>query len=307
MRKKRLDLLEKLIREGDHNELELEVKALEQSEKISASNKKLISKLRNCCAEEALETVDHLRNTVELPELSSNVDLQGLRTESSLLETRLSVLFIKHAEISHLISQFRLRYHQEVGPIMSKILELRQELLFLEKDESPEKAEEYEEAKDDKEKFDQSSTNIQKEKRNQLPEEKRRKLQQMFRKASKLCHPDIVSEELEEHAAELFAQLNDAYFSNDLETVEEILKQLESENFQFGHKSQSISQKQKLEANVQKLRSEVDQLQKEIEQLKLTEVYRTIQSLEDWDRYFERLKKEFEKQLTRLENEYQEK
>lgn len=88
---KRLDLLEKLIRESDHDELELEVTALERSEEISESNKELISKLRNCCAEEALETISQLRKTVELPEPGSNVDLQGLRTESSLLETRLSV------------------------------------------------------------------------------------------------------------------------------------------------------------------------------------------------------------------------
>ena len=64
-----------------------------------------------------------------------------------------------------------------------------------------------------------------------LTEDEQKELKSKYRKASKLCHPDLVSDEQKELATKLFAELSDAYERNDLEKVREILENLELGNF----------------------------------------------------------------------------
>ena len=61
----------------------------------------------------------------------------------------------------------------------------------------------------------------------EITEEQKQELKAYYRKASKLCHPDVVAEEFKKQAEQIFKDLKDAYDSNDLQKVKEILSNLE--------------------------------------------------------------------------------
>jgi len=140
------------------------------------------------------------------------------------------------------------------------------------------------------------------EKLNELTEDEQKELKQKYRKASKLCHPDVVSEEQKELADKLFAELNAAYERNDLKRVREILENLEKGNF-FVSKSDSITEKQLLKAEIEKLRMRIKELKEQMFTIKESEAFNTISSIEDWDVYFKETKEKLQEQAKGLRNE----
>ena len=62
----------------------------------------------------------------------------------------------------------------------------------------------------------------------ELNDEQQQSLKEAYRKASKICHPDIVSDELKDQAHKIMSELNIAKKKNDLDKVKEILHTLQS-------------------------------------------------------------------------------
>lgn len=62
-------------------------------------------------------------------------------------------------------------------------------------------------------------------------------LKNFFRQATKLCHPDTVSEEFKEDAHALFIELRNAYDLNNLEKIKQILIDLQRGKYFKGYKS----------------------------------------------------------------------
>jgi curved DNA-binding protein CbpA len=126
-------------------------------------------------------------------------------------------------------------------------------------------------------------------------------LKDKYRKASKLCHPDVVREEQKELATKLFVELSGAYEKNDIKRVREILENLEKGNF-FISKSDAINEKQFLQAEMQKQRLRVKELKEQLQAIKESETYKTISSIDNWDKYFTNAKQKLRLQLNDLEN-----
>ncbi len=133
-----------------------------------------------------------------------------------------------------------------------------------------------------------------------LTDEEKKELKKLYRKASKLCHPDIVEIEVREQAEQIFIALNEAYVKNDLEEVREILISLEK-GIKFDIASDSIDDAEILKEKIDELKKKVQQEKVELDEIKNDESYEIIEELDDWDVYFEELKTNLEDEVVRLQ------
>ena len=188
-------------------------------------------------------------------------------------------------------------------------LELQEEELnkakeFIE-DESIEQ--EYEEVKSHYEEFESEYEHIKESVQNSptLNDEEKKELKSLYKKAARLCHPDIVPDELKEKAHELMQKLNDAYSKKDISKVKEILHSLQN-GTSFEVSSETIEDKELIRAKIKEYLKNIETIQSEIEEIKEDETYQTIVTLDDWDGYFEELRGGLEAEKGRLEEEARE-
>ena len=162
----------------------------------------------------------------------------------------------------------------------------------------------YEEAKTSYEEFHYEYENIKEKQsdRLELKDEDIKELKIMWKKACRLCHPDIVTDELKEKANEIMQSLNDAYSRRDLNKVKQILLNLEN-GLVFEVSSDKIDNKEILKSKIEEFRQSIIDIQEEIENIKSDDTFKTISNLENWDEYFEELKNELKVEEKRLEDE----
>ena len=164
--------------------------------------------------------------------------------------------------------------------------------------EEDEAFQEYEELKEEYEEFHREYEEVLNQERYELNDEEKKELKKLFRKAARLCHPDIVTKELQDQAHEITAQLNEAYAVKDLVRVKKILEMLENGVY-FDIASDKLENTDKLKHKITQLREKVDAITQELEAIKADETFNTIQAIEDWDAYFVQMR-------DALEQEYQE-
>lgn len=199
--------------------------------------------------------------------------------------------------------------HEELQKALD---ELEKDLIFQEEElqktksfmENDELDEEYEEVKSQYEEYANDYEQVQKAHKDifTLNENEKVELKKLYKKAARLCHPDIVPDELKEKAHELMQELNHAYSKKDLKNVQKILVSLESGSG-FELTSDSITDKELIKAKIEEYKNNIAETEAEIETIKEDETYQTISKLDDWDGYFEALKSELEKEVQRLEEE----
>ena len=191
--------------------------------------------------------------------------------------------------------------NQELGDLLNQILKFRRDKLEIEKGKSKKKKIEFEEANSDYEKFNEQYEVSKKEIINLLDEKQKKELKKNYRKASKLCHPDIVNENLKFQAQEIFRELRLAYEQNDLERVNEILSSLENGNL-FIKKSDSINEKSILKVEIINLRKKISNIEDKLSELKSSDTYQSIIKIENWESYFENTKKTLFEELRNLKD-----
>jgi hypothetical protein len=239
-----------------------------------------------------------------LPQHKQDAETTGLKTVAGMLETQLSVLFFKRTHIQQEIYKYRIRFNEDLGEIVNEILDIRRKLLFDEKDINPDKNDEYEDAEKDYQEFTSNYKQSKKEFQFYLSEEDKKLLQKLFRKASKLCHPDIVAEEMKDLAQKVFVELNNAYFKNDLDKIKDICSQLENQELKFIHITEKLTENQRLNQIVKKLENDIKELKKEIFELEHSDAYLTIKELDNWDLHFEKIHNKLFSDLENLRQEY---
>ena len=158
---------------------------------------------------------------------------------------------------------------------------------------------EYEEAKKEYEEFSYEYEELKKEDLFELNDEEKIELKQAYRKASKLCHPDIVAGELQDQAQTVFIELNDAYSKKDLQKVKEILLSLDN-GHGFDIASDTIADKELLKSKIAKLRDTIILTEQEIDEIITDETFETINVIEDWDEYFKDIKEQLQEELDNL-------
>jgi len=221
-------------------------------------------------------------------------EIEALRFEAKTLERQIQYFSNEKSELDKIIHEFSVRHSKELGELILKILLYRKEKLIGTSD--------YQKAEKDYNEFYNNYEVAKEEKILKLSKEEQIKIKEIYRKATKLCHPDIVEEEQREKAHKIFIELKEAYENNNLSRVKEIYEGL-LKNEIFSSKSDTTDEKTILQDEINRLRSRLSELKSEIRTIKESDAYLTIKNIVDWDEYFSETKKQLQAQLHELENE----
>lgn len=194
---------------------------------------------------------------------------------------------------------------EELGKLEKEIEEQEESLSKIKEElEVDEIFREYEEVKKQYEQFHQNYEDIKQQQSDvfDITNEQKSELKKLWKKACKLCHPDIVIDKFKEKAHEIMQALNDAYSKKDIVKVQEILANLEN-GLTFEIESDNINDKEILKSKINQIKKNILVLEKEIEDLKHDETYQIIQEIDDINEYFEELKSELQSEKDRLEKE----
>lgn len=197
-------------------------------------------------------------------------------------------------EIEGQIERLHTRHHQELRPLVVELLQLRQNRRqSAQADSEPPESEPAEDTSEAKpaEPADNHHSRL-------APAE-RHALKEMFRRASKLCHPDLVSDQFKAEANVIFIELKAAYEQHNLRRVEEILYLLERGE-RLAPEPRRNQDKDKLRAEITYLEKRIQATRQEIETLKQSSTYQKLFRIDDWDDYFDDLKAELQRKINRL-------
>lgn len=289
---KRLELIKSLISLEEEDEIDAHVFKLEQLG-ITPELETIIISLKEKSYSKAAIAIEQFINQHNNLSIFIDPEIDGLKLEAKSLEAKLNKLSHEKAELEKLIHEFRVRHNKELGELILKILKHRKNKA---KGTSEEK-----EVEEDYKKYSQEFEVSKNEKIADLTDEELIEIKKKYRSASKLCHPDVVSEYQKELADKLFAELNKAHQQNDLQKVSEILENLKKGNF-FVSKSDTITEKQLMKAEIEKLKIKVTELMQQVELIKGSDAYNTVTSIKDWDAYFKKTKEKLENQAKELED-----
>jgi hypothetical protein len=238
--------------------------------------------------------IDPLVNNKQKISPYIETEVEELKYTIKGLETNINDLSNIIADIEKQIHEFLYRHNQELGELIIQILHYRKENA---KGTKQEQKTEY-----DYQTYSEEFYSIKNDEISVLTDEEQKIIKEKFRKASKLCHPDVVRDEQKEMATNMFAELCAAYEKNDIVQVSNILETIEKGSF-FINKSEAINEKQIIEAEIQKLRFKINDLRNYIIVLKKSETYMTIKSISNWDGYFIKTKENLILELKILKHE----
>ena len=274
---------------------------LEENEMIAEQVVKLRALSLDADVIEILEMIEDRRYEFVISSIATYVNrfsgvsvytdpqIQGLKVELSILEKELNRLSEMQNEYLAEINAFTSDYYRHLGAILEEILRLQQEIAQKAYDRGELDEEELKESKDEYKSFYEEAISQSKEQTLTLNDEEEKELKKLYRKASRLTHPDIMAEVFKEEATKIFIALNNSYKRKDLAKVKEIFKRLEGgESFAYG--SDEINNKKLLRKKSETLREKIRVINEEIEILIHSETYLIIKETDDLDAYFNELK-----------------
>ena len=267
-----------------------------------------ITTILNLCTKKefskAINLIQSFTSEFKKVRLYNDPEIPALQLEIRSLEYQISSLSDEKTDIEKSIRSFELKYNEELGGLITKILYYKKiiaEKLANEFKNDERKQKEFEEAKFDYEDFSKSYQDKLNEKKPfVLDEEKQNELKKNYRKATKLCHPDKVTDEQKELATKIFTDLKNAYDNNNLEKVNQILNDLEKGIFKS--QGETIDKKDKLKIIRENLIRRRQELEEILITIKNTDAFSKISNIENWDNYFAEAKEKFNKILSELEN-----
>lgn len=288
---RRLEILKNYILLEDIEELKKETSKLSEYD-FNANLNDIIEDVRKEEFASAIKKIQNFITNNQQLSVWTDPEIAALKFEIKNLENQLNAFDNEKIELEKTISEFQHRHAIELGNIILEILKLRK--LKFKTDQAK-----YEEAENDERQYqEQVNEEICKEVY-ELTEEEQKELKKRFRKATVLCHPDKVSDELKEAAEAVFIDLKAAYDANDLKKVTAILNDLENRNY-FTSKSETISEKKLLLATITQLRRRIKNTETEIITIKQNETFQTIMNIKDWDEYFKITKEKLNEELKEL-------
>ncbi|MRM97241.1 DUF1669 domain-containing protein [Riemerella anatipestifer] len=291
---KRLEILKNYILLEDIEELNKESSKLKEYD-FNCNLQEIIDDVRN---EEFASAINKIQNFISKNhQLSIWTDpkIAALKLEIKNLENQLNGYDNEKIELEKLLSEFQHRHTIELGEIILDILKLRK--LKFKSDKTK-----FEEAENDERQYREQIDTEKKKEIFELTDEQKLELKKEFRKATVLCHPDKVADEFKDAAQRIFIDLKEAYDTNDLKKVSEILNELEKGSF-FKTKSETVQEKDLLKVAIAKLKRQIKVLETEIISIKESETFKTIISIEDWDDYFQKTKEKLQRELEDLQLE----
>ena len=289
---KRLHLIKSLIALEEVDELDSHIKKLQAENKIHEIEI-IIFLLQEKQYGKAVVAIDEFINANNQLAFYIDPEIEALRFEAKGLEKQIQELSNEKAELDKLIHEFSVRHSQELGELILKILQYRKQ--------QNKGTTQQEETQKDYEEFYNDYQTTKDEKVATLTEDEQKEIKEKYRKASKLCHPDVVDEAQKEMAHKIFMELNEAYEKNDLQRVTEILESLQ-QGKAFTSKADTANDKIALQIEIERLRKSLQDLNIAIDTIKTSETFEKITNINDWDAYFVQTKQQLQEQLNQLEN-----
>jgi|TARA_B100001971_G_C18235182_1_gene566642 hypothetical protein len=227
------------------------------------------------------------------PKIKSGLkQIENLREELTEKESEKS-------ELDKLIHDFNVRHQQECGQLIIQLLTLRKDRLKEKSDSDFEWKQAYDDAGKAFHDYQKIFDAAQKESQWNLTNDEEIELKDLFRKASKCCHPDMVEDELEDEAGATFHELKSAYNQNDLSRVREIWESLESEK-QVNVSSTYGQDLKKIKMEIVRLKSQLKIVKSDLKELKDSPSFIQVIILDDWDEYFEEKKRKLEQEIQHM-------
>jgi len=188
---KRPEMIKNLISLEEEDEISTHILKLEQHT-LPAVLKDIVSYLRQKSYNKAVIAIEAFINQHNNLTIYTDPEIEGLKLEAKSLETELNKLSDEKADLEKLIHEFGIRHNTELGELILKILRFR-------KNKSKGTLKEREAEKD----YNNYSREYEISKNEEIAKltiEEQIEIKKLYRKASKLCHPDVVSEEQKELA-----------------------------------------------------------------------------------------------------------
>ena len=232
-------------------------------------------------------------------------DLALLDAELEQLTAELADLETEQAELEHLLSRFQAAHNEALGGRIARLLKLRMRILERQLKTDPAKRPTYDQARRDFEDFQQDQE-LQQEADARttwdLSDAEQAELKQLFRKGSKLCHPDLMPPEHHDAAAEMFRELRKAYNEGDLERVRQLIKRTEAGLFDAPGEAEDRDErrKERLKARIAGIREALERTRGSIQEIKRSTTYRTMADNTDWFALFEKQAERLDQEIENL-------
>jgi len=293
---RRLQLIKDLILLEDLEDIESQIAKL-RSQEVDLEIQLIIDKLDSGEYSSAMAKIESFISSRVQLSVYQDPEIAALKLEIKVLENELDLHTNEKNEIEKSIHDFSILHHRALGDLIRKILKIKLERLEKENSADESKEQAYKEAKRDYRDYNEEFEEIKKEVLMKLNDQEKEKLKRCFRKASMLCHPDKVSDDLKVQAQEMFLKLKKAYDENDLDLVKEIFEALQSGK-QFQTKGEQLSTTDLLVIEIKRLKDLLKATIQAKNELIKTEVYQIFIGIDNLNEYFEDkmslLKREFE-------------
>ncbi|MEI7594109.1 MAG: J domain-containing protein [Bacteroidota bacterium] len=285
-----------LIESKNEEELALEIASLKNfNDKVFLE---IIYNIENHQRQAAIELINsYISENAIVKDYHHNT--VGLKTFKSLLETKLSVLNIQKIDLEKYLNDFRNQNIEILGGVLKAILSVRVKILKIKSEKVP--SSKLDDAIKEQTEFEELYNAKLEKPVIHLNNDEIAEIKKMYRKASKLCHPDLVDGFKKEQARFYFMELNLAYVYGNIDKVRELLSMLDSE--QWLSVDYQIGEQGEIEQLIKRLTYEIQKLEGEIRDIKDAPEYKLIKSIDDWAVYFKKLKMKFEKDFDILNEE----
>ncbi len=253
----------------------------------------ILSTLKDHRYAEAASQIDKLLSDGTRLACWTDPEIALLEVELERVTAELADLETEQAEIEHQVSRFQAAHNDALGARIERLLKLRLQMLKRQIKSDPEQRPAYDQARRDFEDF-QRDQEIQKESdaktKWELSETEHAELKQLFRKGSKLCHPDLVPVEHHDAASEMFRQLRKTYGEGDLERVRKLVKRAAAGLFDASGETGDSNErtKDRLKARIAGIREVLERSRVKIQEMKRSTTYQTMTENADWLFLFEK-------------------
>ena len=290
---KRLKIIKDLISLEEEEDISCQLVKLKEL-KINDEVEEIITLINQQFYGKAAKLIESFIHKYSQVDSYIDPEIEALRFEAKALERQIQKVSNEKSELDKLIHEFNVRHNQELGELILKILHYQKEQSI----DTPQ----FEEAEKDYNDFFSNYETSKDEKISTLSIEEQRELKNNFRKATKLCHPDVVDKEQKEEAHKIFVELNKAYEQNDLKRVSEILYNLRHGKA-FTSGADKTNERLVLQQEIERLRIRLNELNEELNRIRTSDIFEEIINIKDWNVYFSQAKQRLQVQLDQFLNE----
>ena len=308
----RFDIIKNLVCLGETEEINRHLEKLRFSEG-DHELQGIVSLLQSSDFDKAILKIDEYKNQRQSIAKYHDPEIPSLELELKSLEIEISALSDEKAEIERQILNFNCLQNLILGETLTDYFQLRKEQLRRkwvcseenfgkdrekQRNEYEEATREYEEHKTDYE------ASKQEEPLTELTKEEQKQLKDLYRRSSRLCHPDKVAESDKARAHEAFVELQVAYRKNDLKALDKIFQHLKSGKM-FADRSETFSEKDSVKRHIIHLRLKIEKMLDQINQLVSSSTWQTISKINDWKEYFNDQKNKLESEIDSMKADFE--